>query len=68
MILPLYEAKTLFANIDAIVPANTAFLFDLEQMARSGEGRPWIGDICLKHVRDTSFGSVKKRVLTSRDS
>jgi len=51
MILPLYEAKFLFANIDNILPANTAFLVDLENILRASEGEPRVGEICLKHVR-----------------
>lgn len=50
MILPLYEAKQLFANIDNIVAANTAFSVDLEEMFHAGDAELWVGDICLKHV------------------
>ena len=31
-ILPAYEAKTLFGNIDNLLPVNEAFLTDLEKM------------------------------------
>lgn len=58
-IIPLYEAKTLFANIDAIVPAAVAFLSDLESMSARG----WtVGDVSLRHV---SFNSgIMITVLT----
>lgn len=46
-ILPPYEAKTLFGNIDAIIPVNEAFLADLE-----AAGPSHIGDVCLRHFRD----------------
>ena len=50
MIVPLYEAKALFANIDNIVLANTAFLADLEAMFLAGEGESRVGDVCVHHV------------------
>lgn len=49
-IIPLYEAKTLFTNIDAIVPAAAVFLADLEAMYTSGHGAATVGDVCLRHV------------------
>ncbi len=51
-ILPAYEAKTLFGNIDAILPANEAFLEDLELMMtpHGPQSIGGIGDVCLKHV------------------
>lgn len=50
-IIPLYEAKNLFANIDLIVPASQAFLADLEAMWASEQGETTVGDVCLRHVR-----------------
>jgi hypothetical protein len=50
-IIPLYEAKNLFANIDLIVPASHAFLADLEVMWASEQGEATVGDVCLRHVR-----------------
>ena len=36
LIIPQYEAKTLFGNVDQIVPVNEAFLVDLEKMGAPG--------------------------------
>ena len=54
-LIPLYEANTLFANIDQILQVNEAFLHDLERMlAPNGERMVGgVGDIALKHVRPT---------------
>ena len=49
-IIPLYEAKALFANIDNIIPASAAFSHDLEAMFAAGAGPSTVGDVCLKHV------------------
>lgn len=48
-IIPLYEAKNLFSNIDQVVNASAAFLSDLEAMANAGEIYS-VADICLRHV------------------
>lgn len=53
-ILPPYEAKTLFGNIDNLLPVNEAFLTDLEKMmapngAKSVGG---VGDVALRHFKD----------------
>ncbi|KAH9947218.1 hypothetical protein B0H21DRAFT_740140 [Amylocystis lapponica] len=48
-ILPLYEAKTLFGNIDNLLPVNEAFLADLEKM-ETPRG-PGVGDVALKHFK-----------------
>jgi hypothetical protein len=56
-IIPMYEAKTLFTNIDAIVPSAAAFLQDLEKMHEEGSGPSTIGDVCLRHVRRARIGS-----------
>lgn len=51
-IIPAYEANTLFGNIDALVPANEAFLADLERMIAPNGKRTvgGIGDVTRKHV------------------
>ncbi|OSD04519.1 hypothetical protein PYCCODRAFT_1433391 [Trametes coccinea BRFM310] len=47
-----YEAKTLFGNIDQLLPVNEAFLTDLEKMERMAhKGGPGVGDIALKHFK-----------------
>lgn len=48
-ILPAYAAKTLFGNIDNLLPVNEAFLEDLEKMDQPNG--PGIGDIALKHFK-----------------
>lgn len=49
-IIPLYEAKNLFSNIDQVVNASAAFLLDLEAMWADGSV-DGVADICLRHVR-----------------
>ncbi|KAI0340771.1 hypothetical protein BDW22DRAFT_348171 [Trametopsis cervina] len=51
-ILAPYQAKTLFANIDQILPVNEAFLADLEKMV-SPDNHEFggIGDVALKHFK-----------------
>lgn len=53
-ILPSYEAKTLFGNIDNFLPVNEAFLSDLEKMvAPDGpETVGGVGDVALRHFKD----------------
>lgn len=51
-IIPPYEAKTLFGNIDHILPVNEAFLTDLEKMEKTAhKGGPGVGDVALKHFK-----------------
>ncbi|WRT68909.1 uncharacterized protein IL334_005891 [Kwoniella shivajii] len=45
-LIPPYEAKAMFANIEAIVPASAAFLTDLDAMFQSGQA-----DNMLKTLR-----------------
>ncbi|KAG9050452.1 hypothetical protein FS837_005257 [Tulasnella sp. UAMH 9824] len=68
-ILPLYEAKTLFGNIDAILPANEAFLADLEQMM-TPEGPSTVGgvgDVALRHIRDLRAFDCYKQYYAKRE-
>ncbi|KAH7931234.1 hypothetical protein BV22DRAFT_1115616 [Leucogyrophana mollusca] len=53
-ILPPYEAKTLFGNIDNLLPVNEAFLTDLEKMIAPNGSRNigGIGDVALRHFKD----------------
>lgn len=55
-IIPLYEAKNLFSNIDQIVNASAAFLSDLEAMAEKGE-ISIAADICVRHVSEPWYWS-----------
>ncbi|KAH9899528.1 hypothetical protein C8Q73DRAFT_680169 [Cubamyces lactineus] len=51
-IIAAYEAKTLFGNIDQLLPVNEAFLTDLEKMERMAhKGGPGVGDVALKHFK-----------------
>jgi hypothetical protein len=61
-ILPSYEAKTLFGNIDAIIPVNEAFLADLE-----AAGPSHIGDVCLRHFRDLKAFDCYKFYYAKRE-
>lgn len=45
MIIPVYEAKTLFANIDQVILASIRFVMDLERATPHD-----VAHICLKHV------------------
>ena len=51
-IIPPYEAKTLFGNIDQLLPVNEAFLAALEAMGPNPETAGCIGDVCLKHFKE----------------
>lgn len=53
-ILPPYEAKTLFGNVDNLLPVNEAFLADLEKMLAPNGSRTvgGVGDVALRHFRD----------------
>ncbi|KAG8884270.1 hypothetical protein FRB98_002543 [Tulasnella sp. 332] len=68
-ILPAYEAKTLFGNIDAILPANEAFLADLELMMtpQGAQSVGGIGDVCLKHIRDRRAFDCYKQYYAKRE-
>ncbi|KAI0677226.1 hypothetical protein C8Q78DRAFT_961156 [Trametes maxima] len=51
-IIAPYEAKTLFGNVDHLLPVNEAFLTDLEKMERMAhKGGPGVGDVALKHFK-----------------
>jgi hypothetical protein len=52
-ILPAYEAKILFGNIDSLLPVNEAFLADLEKMIAPNGSKTvgGIGDVSLKHFK-----------------
>ena len=56
-LLDKYKAKTLFGNIDQLVPVNEAFLSDLEKMVGPNGQKlvGGLGDVCLKHVRRRGF-------------
>lgn len=52
LLLP-YEAKTLFGNLDHLIPVNEAFLADLERMVSMEDNDVGgIGDVALKHFKE----------------
>ncbi|WOO83440.1 Rho guanine nucleotide exchange factor gef2 [Vanrija pseudolonga] len=51
VIVPMYEAKTLFSNIDVILPAAQSFLADLEAVWALGNAAAQVGDVCLRHLK-----------------
>jgi hypothetical protein len=66
-IIDAYAAKTLFGNVDQLIPVSEAFLADLEVML-SGHG-PGVGDVAIKHVRSQSeitFNSSSFKVTVPR--
>jgi protein ECT2 len=68
-ILPLYEAKTLFGNIDQLLPVNEAFLSDLEQMLTPDGPQTvgGVGDVALRHFRDLKGFDNYKVYYTKRE-
>lgn len=70
-ILPAYEAKTLFGNIDNLLPVNEAFLTDLEKMmAPNGAALVGgVGDVLLKHFKDhRGFEQYKQYYVKREDA
>ncbi|KAJ1308946.1 hypothetical protein OPQ81_004629 [Rhizoctonia solani] len=64
-IIDAYAAKTLFGNIDQLIPVSEAFLADLEVMlARHGPG---VGDVAIKHFRDLRAFDCYKQYYTKRE-
>ncbi|ORX38894.1 hypothetical protein BD324DRAFT_296964 [Kockovaella imperatae] len=66
-IIPMYEAKTLFNNIDAIILASIAFTKDLEAMFAAGEGPDQVGTICLHHLRELKTFEPYRSYLSKQD-
>ncbi|KAI0050211.1 hypothetical protein FA95DRAFT_662337 [Auriscalpium vulgare] len=69
MIIPAYEANTLFGNIDNIIPVNEALLADLEKMVAPDGPRMvgYIGDVMLRHFRDLRGFDVYKQFYVKRE-
>ncbi|RDB22757.1 hypothetical protein Hypma_010026 [Hypsizygus marmoreus] len=53
-IIPAYEAKTLFGNVDNLLPVNEAFLTDLEKMMAPNGSRAvgGVGDVAVRHFKE----------------
>lgn len=68
-IIPPYEAKTLFGNIDSLVPVNEAFLADLEIMMAEGGVRAvrGIGDVALKHLKESKGFENYRQYYSKRE-
>ncbi|KAF8592181.1 hypothetical protein K439DRAFT_1626199 [Ramaria rubella] len=68
-LLPPYEAKTLFGNIDNLLAVNEAFLRDLELMiAPNGfNAVGGIGDVALKHFKDIKAFDCYKQYYSKRE-
>ncbi|KAJ3545378.1 hypothetical protein NMY22_g2470 [Coprinellus aureogranulatus] len=68
-IIGTYEAKTLFGNIDNLLPVNEAFLTDLEKMlAPNGANLiGGVGDVCLKHFLEYKGFEQYKHYYAKRE-
>ncbi|KAF8524603.1 hypothetical protein BU17DRAFT_84640 [Hysterangium stoloniferum] len=68
-LLPPYEAKILFGNIDNILPVNEAFLFDLEKMLSPNgyQSVGGIGDVALKHFKELGAFGCYKQYYSNRE-
>ncbi|WWC97695.1 hypothetical protein V866_004579 [Kwoniella sp. B9012] len=66
-LIPPYEAKAMFANIEAIVPASAAFLTDLDAMMQSGRAEDTVGDVCLKHFKNLRTFDPYRTYLSKQD-
>ncbi|KAF5358949.1 hypothetical protein D9758_004743 [Tetrapyrgos nigripes] len=68
-ILDKYEAKTLFGNIDNLLPVNEAFLTDLEKMCAPNGARTvgGVGDVALKHFKELSGFEQYKQYYVKRE-
>ncbi|KAF8204714.1 RhoGEF domain-containing protein [Pholiota molesta] len=67
-IIPAYEAKTLFGNIDNLLPVNEAFLTDLEKMAApNGKAVGGVGDVALRHFKELRGFEQYKQYYVKRE-
>ncbi|KAI6003714.1 hypothetical protein EDD15DRAFT_2156946 [Pisolithus albus] len=68
-ILPPYEAKTLFGNVDNLLPVNEAFLADLERMMEPDGPKTvgGVGDVALKHFKDLRGFEHYKQYYAKRE-
>ncbi|KAG8700981.1 hypothetical protein FRC09_005628, partial [Ceratobasidium sp. 395] len=64
-IIDAYAAKTLFGNVDQLIPVSEAFLADLEVML-AGHG-PGVGEVSVKHFRDLRAFDCYKLYYTKRE-
>jgi len=68
-IIPAYEAKTLFGNIDNLLPVNEAFLTDLEKMAAPNGFKAvgGVGDVALRHFKELRGFEQYKQYYVKRE-
>ena len=73
-IIKSYQANTLFANIDSLIPIHEAFLEDLDKMlaemnggSRNGNSVGGIGDVSLKHFKDYNGFHLYKLYYAKRE-
>ncbi|KXN89579.1 Rho guanine nucleotide exchange factor gef2 [Leucoagaricus sp. SymC.cos] len=68
-IIPAYEAKTLFGNIDNLLPVNEAFLVDLEKMLVPSGSRTvgGVGDVALRHFKELRGFEQYKQYYVKRE-
>ncbi|TFK43736.1 hypothetical protein BDQ12DRAFT_752507 [Crucibulum laeve] len=68
-IIPAYEAKTLFGNVDNLIPVNEAFLTDLEKMMAPNGARTvgGVGDVLLRHFKDLRGFEHYKQYYVKRE-
>ncbi|THH05620.1 hypothetical protein EW145_g4663 [Phellinidium pouzarii] len=68
-IIAAYEAKILFGNVDQLLPANEAFLHDLEQMGEPEGARTvgGVGDVALHHFKDLRAFECYKQYYVKRE-
>jgi hypothetical protein len=68
-IIPAYEAKTLFGNIDNLLPVNEAFLMDLEKMLAHNGPRTvgGVGDVALRHFKELRGFEQYKQYYVKRE-
>lgn len=68
-IIPAYEAKTLFGNIDNLLPVNEAFLLDLEKMLAPNGSRTvgGVGDVALRHFKELRGFEQYKQYYVKRE-
>lgn len=68
-IIPAYEAKTLFGNIDNLLPVNEAFLTDLEKMAAPNglKAVGGVGDVALRHFKELRGFEQYKQYYVKRE-
>ncbi|KAL1747651.1 hypothetical protein HDZ31DRAFT_60984 [Schizophyllum fasciatum] len=68
-LLPAYEAKVLFGNVDSLIPVNEAFLTDLEKMSAPNGPKTvgGVGDVALRHFRDLRGFELYKQYYAKRE-